>query len=372
MLIVRSALQQIPLKFIYPDYQVDTHTTSNLRIAIVGATGAVGRVTLDLLKERRHPHTAIVALGSPGKVGRSVSYGGALIPVHETSVKALADVDVVFISANEEVSATLAPQAVKQGAVVIDDSAAFRMKEGVPLVVPEVNGADVEQHSGIIAIPNCAATPIALVAGALRRLAKPVRMCATTLQSASGAGTGAHLELLANTKSSLRGTTETPQHFPRPIEFNIIPQIGSFQANGYTSEEYKIMNEINKILHRSTDDPIDLMATCVRVPVEIGHSTALNIEFATEVTIAQALQALREFPGIVVLEQPEDYPTPRETAGRDATYVGRLRLDHSRPNALSMWITCDNLRKGAALNALQIVEEMVRRECLPLARSSSS
>ena len=333
-------------------------------IAVVGATGAVGRELLKVLEQRQFPARQIKLLASSRSAGMRLQVMGQELIVEETTPDSFKGADIAFISVNTQLSGELAPIAVSAGALVIDDSSYFRMRPEVPLVVPEVNGEDVELHQGIISIPNCSTTPIVMLAHPLRRVSPIVRIIADTYQSVSGAGGGAMLELSEQSRGLLdEGHTEPPQALPHQIAFNVIPRIDSFLPDGYTREEQKMLQETQKIMH-STD--ISVSATCVRVPVYISHSEALHIEFEQPVSAEDAREVLGKMPGVKVLDSPEDsiYPMPWDVAGTDDVYVGRIRKDVSHPNGLAMWVVSDNLRKGAALNAIQIVEEVLRRDCL--------
>jgi aspartate-semialdehyde dehydrogenase len=334
-----------------------------LNIAIVGATGAVGRVALQLLAERKHPADRIVALASARSEGKKLAYLGRELTVHEAKPESFAGVDVAFISASSKVSKQLAPEAVKRGALVIDDGSAFRMEPHVPLVVPEVNGKDVEWHRGIISIPNCTTTPLVMVLAALRKLSPVERVTVATYQAVSGTGAAAQVELAEQSKAVLAGQPVKIAVYPHQIAFNVLPQVDDFEPDGYTKEEHKMVNEARKILH---EQRLPVSATCVRVPVQVSHSEAVQIEFQSLVTADEAREALRSFPGIRVLDDPAGrvYPMPQQAAGKDEVLVGRIRKDMSHPDGLALWLSCDNLRKGAALNALQIMDEVVRRKCL--------
>ena len=271
--------------------------------------------------------------------------------------------DLAFISVNTAMSRELAPIAVSAGAVVIDDSSAFRMDHDVPLVVPEVNGEDVELHKGIIAIPNCSTTPLAMVVHPLSQRGSIKRIIADTYQSVSGAGGSAMVELREQSWALLDGRTVEVKFQPQQIGFNVIPHIDAFQENGYTWEEQKMIDESRKILH-SPD--IAISATCVRVPVYISHSVSVHIELENPISVNEAKDSLRLMPGLQVMDDPANniYPMPSDVAGKDDVYVGRIRQDASHPNGLAMWVVSDNLRKGAALNSIQIAEEMIERDCL--------
>ena len=333
---------------------------SDPRIAIVGATGAVGRVTLDVLRERAFPVGGLRLAASALSAGRTLEFAGEEIAVEETTPALFADCDLAFISANDAVSREMAVAAKERGCVVVDDSGVWRMEEDVPLVVPEVNADDVDAHRGILAIPNCAATPIALALHALRRASPVRRVIAATYQSVSGAGAAAMAELDEQSREILSGGEARPEQRGRQIAFNLIPHIGSFRDGGYTSEETKILHETRKILH---EPGLPLSATCVRVPVPVCHSAAVTVEFERPVAPGEARELLAAHPGVAVVDDPETdaYPMPADCAGRDEVFVGRVREDSALPNGLALWIVADNLRKGAAVNAVQIAEEIVRR-----------
>ena len=335
-----------------------------ISIAVVGATGAVGRELLKILEQRQFPAKQIKLLASSRSAGKRLQVRGQELVVEETTPNSFKGIDVAFISVNTRLSGELAPIAVNAGALVIDDSSYFRMQPDVPLVVPEVNGEDVESHHGIISIPNCSTTPIVMLAHPLRQLSPIVRIIADTYQSVSGAGGAAMLELTEQSRGLLEeAPSESPQALPHQIAFNVIPRIDSFLPDGYTREEQKMLQETQKILHSTN---VLVSATCVRVPVYISHSEALHIEFERPVSVEDAREVLGKMPGVKVLDSPEDgiYPMPWDVAGTDDIYVGRIRKDVSHPNGLAMWVVSDNLRKGAGLNALQIVEEVLRRDCL--------
>jgi aspartate-semialdehyde dehydrogenase len=334
-----------------------------LRIAVVGATGAVGQVALELLAARKWPAEMLVLMASARSAGKTISYMGRELRVVEGRPDAFDGVDVAFISATTAVSRELAPGLVRRGILVIDDSGAFRMQPDVPLVVPEVNGSDVERHRGIISIPNCTTTPLVMVLAALRTLNPLTRVTVATYQAVSGTGAAAVRELDAQTAAIVAGRPPSTAVYPHQIAFNVLPQVDRFLEDGYTAEEHKMTNETRKILHLP-DLPVS--STCVRVPVRVAHSEAVHVEFARPVAPERARAALLAFPGIVVVDDParSDYPMPETAAGKDPVYVGRIRKDLSHPSGLVLWLSCDNLRKGAALNALQILDEAVRRNAL--------
>ena len=337
-------------------------------IAVVGATGAVGRVFLDVLEERNFRVSDIRLCASERSVGKKLKCMGEEIAVEMATPQLFSEVDFVFISASGDVSRTLAPIAARQGAVVIDDSSAFRMNADVPLVVPEVNGADIEDHSGIVSIPNCSTTPLVMVLKPLMEVNPVRRVIADTYQSVSGTGAAAVEELRTQSKrltnnADLTHSDLTHDAYPHPIAFNALPHIEPFLDNGYTNEEMKMLNETRKILH---DPDIAVSATCVRVPVMLSHSEALHIEFDNPISPSEVRDILSEFPGVNVVDDPQQnvYPMPIDAAGRDEVFVGRIRQDVSHPNGIAMWVVTDNLRKGAATNALQIAEEALARNLL--------
>ena len=333
------------------------------RIALVGATGAVGRVFLRILEERSFPATAIRLCASERSWGERLTVGGGQLVVEEATPELFGEVDIVFMSAGSETSIELAPVAVKQGALVIDKSAAFRMDPDVPLVVPEVNGDDLEGHCGIIAVPNCSTTPLVMVLKPLNEIRPVVRVVADTYQSVSGSGSAAVEELRAQSGRALEGHEVESSAYPHQIAFNVLPHIEHFLDNGYTSEEMKMVDETRKILHLPE---LAVSATCARVPVMVGHSEAIHIEFTRPVSASNVREVLAAAPGVAVLDDPVSnaYPMPIEAEGKDAVFVGRIRDDLSNPNGVAMWVVSDNLRKGAALNSIQIAEELMRRELL--------
>ena len=335
----------------------------NLTIAVVGATGAVGVEFLRIM-EQRHPGLPnLKLLASSRSAGKRMTVGGRELVVEETTDDSFEGVDVAFISASSEVSRRFAPIAVAAGAVVIDDGSAFRMEENVPLVVPEVNGADVEWHEGIISIPNCSTTPLVMVAHPLNQAAKIVRMVADTYQSVSGAGGSLIQELRDQSRNLLDGDASSMPPANQRVAFNVIPQIDRFQPSGYTFEEQKMIQETRKIMHCPG---MALSATCVRVPVYVSHSAAVHIEFERPMSPEEARELLEAMPGVKVVDDTDRgiYPMPCDAEGTDDVLVGRVRQDASHPNGLVLWVVADNLRKGAALNSIQIAEELVTRHCL--------
>jgi aspartate-semialdehyde dehydrogenase len=333
------------------------------KVAVVGATGNVGREMLSVLAERQFPVSEVVALASTRSIGTEVSFGD-----HTLNVKALEyfdfkGTDICLMSAGGKVAKEWAPKIVAQGALVIDNSSAWRMDRGVPLVVPEVNAdALSEIKKGIIANPNCSTVQLVVALKPLHDLATIKRAVIATYQSVSGAGKDAMDELFRQTRAVFVADPIEREKFTKQIAFNVIPHIDVFLDSGYTKEEWKMMVETQKIL----DPDIQVTATCVRVPVFIGHSEAVTLEFEKPITAEKARAALRAAPGVLLIDKREDggYATPIECAGEDATYVSRIRKDPTVENGLSLWIVADNLRKGAALNAVQIAECLINRKLL--------
>ena len=339
-----------------------------LKLAIVGATGAVGQETLRLIEARYPQHTNLKLLASKRSAGRKMEVNGKTFTVAETTDDSFDDADLVFISARTEDSRRFGPVAAQAGAMVIDDSSAFRMDPNVPLVVPEVNGDDLDWHDGIVSIPNCSTTPLVMVAHPLRQASPIRRIVADTYQSVSGAGGAAMNELSDQTRTVMHGGPAEPEAQPQQIAFNVIPQIDAFTESGYTREERKMIDESRKILH---EPEMAVSATCVRVPVFVSHCVATHLEFEQPVSPGEARELLSQMPGLTVQDDPmaSVYPMPVDAAGRDEVFVGRIRQDASHPNGLAMWVVTDNLVKGAALNALQIAEHAVARSVVHGARS---
>tara|TARA_Y100000588_G_scaffold133512_2_gene146580 strand:+ start:2113 stop:3156 length:1044 start_codon:yes stop_codon:yes gene_type:complete len=332
----------------------------DLTIAVVGATGAVGAEFLRIVEQRYSQIPNLKLLASSRSAGKTIKVGDKELVVAEATEQSFDDVDVAFISASSAVSHQLAPAAVAAGAVVIDDGSAFRMEETVPLVVPEVNGADVEWHQGIISIPNCSTTPLVMAAHPLHQVSPIKRMVADTYQSVSGAGGGAMYDLREQSERLMDADSNTSKSEKGQTAYNVVPHIDRFLETGYTFEEQKMRQESQKILHAPE---IAISATCVRVPVYISHSASVHIEFTRPMSPEEARELLSAMPGLTVLDNPDagEYPMPWDVAGEDDVFVGRIRQDLSHPNGLVMWIVSDNLRKGAALNSLQIAEELVAR-----------
>ncbi|MCF2971175.1 aspartate-semialdehyde dehydrogenase [Synechococcus sp. Nb3U1] len=325
------------------------------RVAILGATGAVGAELLTLLDERCFPLASLRLLASPRSAGTYLSFKGERIPVEPVSETAFQEVDLVLASAGATVSKTWAKAVVEAGAVMVDNSSAFRMDPGVPLVVPEVNPQDAFRHQGIIANPNCTTILMCVAIYPLHRHIPIRRVVAATYQSASGAGARAMQELEEQSRAYLEGRPLEPQVFPYPIAFNLFPHNSPLQENGYCQEEMKMVNESRKIMGSPN---LRLTATCVRVPLMRTHAEALNLEFERPFPVAQARQILAHAPGVLLLEdwQQNRFPMPIDVSGKDEVAVGRIRQDISEPNALDLWLCGDQIRKGAALNAIQIAE----------------
>ena len=332
-------------------------------IAVVGATGAVGRGCLQILEERNFPASDIRLCASQRSWGKKLTVNGRELTVEEPTPRLLGEVDIAFIAASSDASRELGPIAVEQGALVIDDSSVFRMDPDVPLVVPEVNGDDLAEHRGIVAIPNCSTTPLVMILKPLNDAVPVRRVIADTYQSVSGTGAAAMRELRNQSGQVLEGQAVEPEAYPHQIAFNVLPHIDEFQPDGYTKEETKMVQETRKILHMPE---LAVSATCVRVPVMVGHSEAVHIEFEDTISPSRVQQILSKAPGVRVVDGPEsnEYPMPIDAEGRDEVLVGRIRQDASHPRGIAMWLSCDNLRKGAALNAIQIAEEIVSRGLL--------
>jgi aspartate-semialdehyde dehydrogenase len=334
-------------------------------VAIVGATGNVGREMLSILEERQFPVNEVHALASRRSVGVEVSFGDKTLKCKDLETFDFSKVDFCLMSAGGSVSKEWSPRIGAQGCVVIDNSSAWRYDQDVPLIVPEVNAAAVAGFTkkNIIANPNCSTAQLVVALKPLHDRATITRVVVATYQSVSGAGKDAMDELWTRTKAKyVPGDESDPKKFPKEIAFNCIPHIDVFMEDGYTKEEWKMVAETKKIL----DPKIKLTATCVRVPVFVGHSEAVNIEFENPITADEAREILREAPGCLVVDkrEPGGYVTPMEAAGEDATYISRIREDATVENGLSMWVVADNLRKGAALNAVQIAELLVNRKLL--------
>ncbi len=329
-------------------------------VALVGATGAVGRIVLDQLASRGFPHKRLKLLASSRSAGSVVRFGDQDLVVELLEPTAFAGVDLVIASTPDEVAAEFVPWAVEAGAVVIDESGYWRMKPEVPLVVPEVNPEAALHHNGIIASPNCSTTQMVVALAPLHREARVQRVVVSTYQATSGAGLGGSAELHHSSQEALAGRTAPAAVFQHPIAFNLIPQIGSEKEQGYTSEEMKMVYETRKILG---DEEIRVCPTCVRVPVSIGHSESILVETERPISLDRARELFAAAPGVTLVDDlaERQYPMPLDCEGRDDVFVGRLRKDISSPNGLAFWCVSDNLRKGAATNAVQIAELLVKQ-----------
>ncbi len=328
-------------------------------IAVAGATGAVGREMIEILGERNFPVSELVPLASERSAGERVEFNGKHWTVKQLGKNSFKGVDIALFSAGAERSLEFAPAAVESGAVVIDNSSAFRMDPKVPLVVPEVNAHAAAKHNGIIANPNCSTIGMVLVLKPIHDAAVIRRIVVTTFQSVSGTGKKGMDELAQQTVALLSFKDVETKVYPHQIAFNCLPHIDSFLDNGYTREEMKMENETKKIME---DDSLRVTATAVRVPVFRGHSEALNIETGKKLSANEVRAILSAAPGVVVYDEPKKniYPTAIDIVGKDETYVGRIREDESVPNGINLWLVSDNLRKGAALNAVQIAELLIK------------
>jgi aspartate-semialdehyde dehydrogenase len=336
-------------------------------VAIVGATGMVGQEFIKILEQRKFAINNISLWASDRSAGKKLFYGHQEILVRETSNESFNGVDIALFSAGAEISKQFAPMAAKAGALVIDNSASWRMDPRVPLVVPEINPEDIRLHKGIIANPNCSTIQMVVALNPLHKVNKIKRIVVSTYQSVSGTGAAAMEELTVQAKAILDGQNVVPHVYPHQIAFNLLPEIDVFLDNGYTKEEWKLVDETHKIMHA---DEIEISATCVRVPIFISHSEAVNIQFENGMSPDEARTILAKAPGVKVIDDPNVslYPQPWIAAGTDEVYVGRIRTDVSCSNGLVMWVVSDNLRKGAALNAVQIAEEAARREWVKIQR----
>ena len=333
------------------------------RVAIVGATGMVGQEFIKVLEQRDFPMDSIELLASDRSAGKKMFVNHDEVVVKETTPDSFQKIDIALFSAGGETSRYFAPIAAQSGAVVVDNSSAWRMDPKVPLVVPEINPEDIKWHKGIIANPNCSTIQMVVALNPLHKVNPIKRLVAATYQAVSGTGSAAVEELTEQSKQVLDGQTTVPHVYPHQIAFNILPEIDVFLDNDYTKEEWKMVEETRKIMHAPD---IAISAVCVRVPVFIGHSEALHIEFSQPMSPDEAKRILAQAPGIKILDDPAIslYPQPWSAAGTDEVFVGRIHRDASHPNGLVMWVVADNLRKGAALNTIQIAEEMIKRDWL--------
>lgn len=333
------------------------------RVAILGATGAVGTELLDLLEQRQFPVSELKLLASPRSAGQRLQFKGESIPVEAVDDRSFAGIDLVLASAGASISRVWAPKAVEAGAVVVDNSSAFRMDPAIPLVVPEVNPQAAATHQGIIANPNCTTILMAVAVFPLHQVQPIKRIVAATYQSASGAGARAMEEVKIQSQAILQGQSPQAEIFPYPLAFNLFPHNSKLNEQGYCEEEMKMVNETRKIF--GTPD-LRVTATCVRVPVLRAHSEAINLEFERPFSVEQARQILSQAPGVKLVEDwsANYFPMPIEASGKDEVLVGRIRQDISHPMALDLWLCGDQIRKGAALNAVQIAELLVQKNFL--------
>jgi aspartate-semialdehyde dehydrogenase len=349
----------------------DTGLAQSYRVAILGATGAVGTELLELLDQREFPLADLKLLASERSAGRTLPFKGEELPVEAVSDRAFEGIDIVLASAGGSISKTWAAKAVSAGAVVIDNSSAFRMDPTVPLIVPEVNPQAAASHRGIIANPNCTTILMTVAIYPLHQIRPIQRIVAATYQSASGAGARAMEEVRVQTQAILNGQAPVTEAFPYPLAFNLFPHNSKLNEQGYCEEEMKMVNETRKIF--GVPD-LRVTATCVRVPVLRAHSEAVNLEFGEPFDALQAKEALSHAPGVKVVEdwQANYFPMPIDATGQDEVLVGRIRQDISNPNGLELWLCGDQIRKGAALNAVQIAELLVEKNLVkPLAAYSS-
>jgi aspartate-semialdehyde dehydrogenase len=333
------------------------------KVAIVGATGLVGHEFIKVLEQRDFPIESIEMLASDRSAGKKLFFCHQDIEVKETTPESFKDIDIALFSAGAEISRYFSPIAAQSGAVVVDNSSAFRTDPKIPLVVPEINPEDIKKHKGIIANPNCSTIQMVVALYPLHKVNPIKRIVATTFQAVSGTGIAAVEELTKQAKQVLDGQATAPHVYPHQIAFNVLPEIDVFLDNDYTKEEWKMVEETRKIMHA---DDIAISATCVRVPVFTGHSEAISVEFTRAMSPDEARRILAQAPGVKLLDDPAIslYPQPWSATGTDEVFVGRIRRDSSQPNGLVMWVVSDNLRKGAALNTIQIAEEMIKRDWL--------
>ena len=330
-------------------------------VAIVGATGLVGQEFIKVLVQRNFPMDKISLLASDRSAGKKLLVNHQEIEVRETVPSSFDGVDIALFSAGAEISHHFAPIAAQAGAVVIDNSSAFRMEHNVPLVVPEVNPEDIKRHNGIIANPNCSTIQMVVALNPLHKANPIKRIIVDTYQAVSGTGLAAIEELRVQARQILDGEGTIPHVYPHQIAFNVLPEIDVFLDSGYTKEEWKMVEETKKIMHA---DDIAISATCVRVPVFVGHAEAVHVEFTNPISPDEAKDLLAQAPGVRIQDDTSIslYPQSWSADGTNEVFVGRIRRDASNPNGLVMWVVADNLRKGAALNAVQIAEEMVARK----------
>ncbi len=331
----------------------------DVRLAVVGATGNVGRIMVELLERREFPATHVRFLSSKRSAGTAIRFRGRDHVVEELTTDSFAGVDLAVASTPDDVARDFLPHAVRAGAVVVDESGYFRMNPDVPLVIPEVNGHAIARHKGIIASPNCSTTQMVQCLKPLHDFARVRRVVVSTYQAASGAGLKASEELDAQAHAMLHGQPVQPKEFAHQLAFNCIPHIGGMKDGGFTSEEIKMVLETRKMLE---DESIQVCPTCVRIPVANGHSESIVVETERKVTVEKARELFAATPGLAVVDDlaNKKYPMPKDCSGRDETFVGRIRIDPSHPTSLAFWCVSDNLRKGAATNAVQIAEALIQ------------
>lgn len=332
--------------------------TTPKRIAIAGATGAVGQLVRQMLEQREFPYETITFLASPRSVGKTIEFKGEQHPIKLLEPSAFDEIDLVIGSTPDSVAADFAPWAIERGTIVVDESGYHRMMDHVPLVIPEVNPHAIENHQGLIASPNCSTTQMVVALKPIHDAARIKRVIVATYQATSGAGVAGQEDLVEGSRASLAGKEWDYKAFSHPIAFNVIPQIGSHKDAGYTSEELKMVYETRKILE---DESIQVCPTCVRVPVSNCHSISLVVETERPISPEEATQLFTDFPGVTVVDDLEQgvYPMPSNSDDLDDVFVGRIRKDISCDNGLAFWCVSDNLRKGAATNAVQIAELLV-------------
>ena len=328
-------------------------------VAVLGATGAVGREMLKILEERSFPVGKLVPLASARSAGKTVPFRGEEVTIQEAKDEAFEGVDIVLGAAENDIAKKFAPAIVKAGAVFVDNSSAFRLDPNVPLIVPEINPEDVKNHHGILSNPNCSTIITVTAVNALNALSPIRTMTASTYQAVSGAGAGGPIELMNEVEALSRGESYEPKVFSHQIAFNLIPQIGSEQFEGYTSEEMKMQNEGRKIMHLPD---LKVSCTCVRVPVVRSHSISVSLHFDRPISVREAREAISKAPGCRLVDDlaKKEYPMPLDTSDQDIVFVGRIRPDLTDPNGLCLWCCGDQVRKGAATNAVQIAELLVK------------
>ena len=337
---------------------IEVPTSKRLNVAVVGATGMAGNETLRVLSQRKFPIERVIALASERSKGMTVPYDGSSIKIDLLDESAFKGIDIALFAASGDIALMYGPVAAEAGALVIDLSSAWRMKDNVPLVVPEVNREDIRENEGIIANPNCCAIPLTVILEPLKKMVGLERVLVSTYQSASGAGRHLVDELEEQTKAIADGKEPPVVAYPYQLAYNVVPGGWRPEADGYNEEEVKIVNETRKIMHLPE---LRISATCVRVPVPVGHGESVFVETTEKITADQARELFAKAPGVVVQDDPHAklYPTPHAVAGKDEVYVGRIRDDASTKRGLALWIVSDNLRKGAALNAVQIAEQAI-------------